>query len=197
MFDHSSCHAAMADDALNASKMNKNPGGKQPRMRDTVWNGRAQRMVFPDGTPKGLDQVLRERGINTRKMKLDDMREELASHSDFRDEKSQVEHFLNSRGHGCIMLPKFHCELNPIERCWAQSKRFTRSHAKYNIESLRKNIPAGLDSITLENIQNYFRKARQYMFAYLQGETAGTKLEERIKYYKKQYKSHRRIHVNE
>ena len=43
-------------------------------------------MVFPDGTPKGLDQVLRERGINTRKMKLDDMREELTSYSDFRDE---------------------------------------------------------------------------------------------------------------
>ena len=38
VFDHSSCHAAMADDALNASKMNKKPGGKQPRMRDTVWN---------------------------------------------------------------------------------------------------------------------------------------------------------------
>lgn len=115
---------------------------------------------------------------------------ELASHSDFREKKSRIERYLNNRGHACIMLPKFHCEINPVERCWAQSKRFTRSHAKYNIESLRKNVPAGLDSISLENIQNYFRKARQYMFAYLQGDTAGTKLEERVKYYKKQYKSH-------
>jgi len=29
VFDHSSCHAAMADDALDASKMDVNPGGKQ------------------------------------------------------------------------------------------------------------------------------------------------------------------------
>ena len=35
------------------------------------------------GTPKGLIQVLNERGIDTRRMKLDDMREEFASHSDF------------------------------------------------------------------------------------------------------------------
>ena len=28
VFDHSSCHAAMADDALDASKMNVNPDGK-------------------------------------------------------------------------------------------------------------------------------------------------------------------------
>jgi len=28
VFDHSRCHAAMADDALDASKMNVNPGGK-------------------------------------------------------------------------------------------------------------------------------------------------------------------------
>ena len=29
IFDHSSCHAAMPEDALDASKMNVNPGGKQ------------------------------------------------------------------------------------------------------------------------------------------------------------------------
>ena len=37
VFDQSSCHKAMADDALDASRMNVNPGGKQPLMRDTVW----------------------------------------------------------------------------------------------------------------------------------------------------------------
>lgn len=29
VFNHSSCHAAMADDELDASKMNVRPGGKQ------------------------------------------------------------------------------------------------------------------------------------------------------------------------
>ena len=37
VFDHSSCHAAMADDALDVTKMNVKPGGKQRIMRDTVW----------------------------------------------------------------------------------------------------------------------------------------------------------------
>ena len=42
--------------------MNLKPGGKQPRMHDTVWNGKVQRMVFPDGTAKGLKAVLIKRG---------------------------------------------------------------------------------------------------------------------------------------
>ena len=38
-FDHSCGHTAFAENALIASQMNKGPGGKQPKMRDTVWNG--------------------------------------------------------------------------------------------------------------------------------------------------------------
>ena len=36
IFDHSSCHGAYADDALNANRMNAKPGGKKPIMRDTI-----------------------------------------------------------------------------------------------------------------------------------------------------------------
>ena len=32
IFDHSSCHAAMPEDALDVSKMNVNPGGKTDRI---------------------------------------------------------------------------------------------------------------------------------------------------------------------
>ena len=42
-------------------------------------------------------------------MKLDDMRKELASHPDFQDEKTKIEHKLNRRGHVCVLLPEFHC----------------------------------------------------------------------------------------
>ena len=34
-----------ADDALNVSRMNMQPGGKQPRTRDTVWAGQVQKLV--------------------------------------------------------------------------------------------------------------------------------------------------------
>ena len=57
-FDHSCNHTAFAEDALIASKMNKGPGGKQPKMRDTVWNGQPQTMTLPDGRPKGAALVL-------------------------------------------------------------------------------------------------------------------------------------------
>ena len=80
LFDHSSCHTAYAPDALNARKMNVNPGGVQPLMRDTVWEGRVQRMVFSIGNvAKDMKKVLEERGINTTSLRADDMRKILAN----------------------------------------------------------------------------------------------------------------------
>ena len=104
--------------------MNANPGGKQPAMRATInpFTGNVQRLVFNIGMPKGLIQVLKERGIDTKKMKLDDMKKELASHTDFKEEKTKIEHYLHDQGHICMLLPKFHCELNAIERVWGHSK---------------------------------------------------------------------------
>ena len=70
-FDNSSSHAAFASDALNAKTMNVKSGGKQPKMRDTIFNGQVQQMVFPDnhpnpdlcGQPKGMRIVLEERQL--------------------------------------------------------------------------------------------------------------------------------------
>ena len=146
IFDHSSCHGAYAENALRAYKMIMKPGGKQPAMRNTVWKGKEYSMVFNLGIPKGLLQVLKERGINTRGMKLEDMRKELASHKDFKNEKTRIEHYLNHRGHCCMLLPKFHYEINPNERCWAQAKRYVRAHTNYTLAGLRKNVPDGLDA---------------------------------------------------
>jgi len=44
--------------------------------------------------------------------------------------------------------------------------------------------------VTVENITNYFRKVRHYMFAYLQGIAGGLDLENEVKKMKKIYKSH-------
>ena len=52
VFDHSSCHAAMADDALDVSHMNVKPGGKQRIMRDTECDGMAQKMYATSGGEK-------------------------------------------------------------------------------------------------------------------------------------------------
>ena len=42
VFDHSSCHFSMPEDALFVPRMNVNPGGKQPVMRDGWWGGKPQ-----------------------------------------------------------------------------------------------------------------------------------------------------------
>lgn len=102
--------------------MNAKPGAKQPCLQDTVWNGKVQCMVFNLRDPKGPIQLLKERGRYNGKMELEDMRKEISTHSDFRDEKTKLEHFLNNCGHVCIMLPKFPCELDPIQCCRGQAK---------------------------------------------------------------------------
>ena len=105
IFDHSSCHGAYSDDALIATRMNAKPGGKQPAMKNTTWNGKVQRMVFNLGVPKGLIQILTERGKYRKGMKLEEMRMEIASHKDFTEEKTKIQQYLIANGHICIFLP--------------------------------------------------------------------------------------------
>jgi transposase len=143
-------------------------------------------MVFSIG---GLIQVLKEKKCYVQGMKLEDMRKVISNYSDFANEKTKLEHFRQAQRHICIMLPKFHCELNPTECCWAQSKRYTSAYATYTFPGLRRNIQVGLDTVTLENIKKNFRKVRHYLFAYLEGKVAGPDLEILVK----SYKSHRRI----
>ena len=198
IFDQSSCHTAYAEDALNANKMNAHPGGQQPLMHDTMWKGMLQsltRQVIVRGHPqriaKGLIEVLTERGCYNHKMKLEDMRKEIASHPDFMNEKTKLEHYINSCGNAFLFIPKYHCEMNPIERCWSQAKRHTRAYCNYSITGLRKYIPTSLDNVSVENIQNFFRRVRDYMYGYLLGHQAGLQLEELLKKFSKQFKSHR------
>ena len=170
LFDHSSCHRAFSENALNAMVMNVNPGGAQPRMRDMMWAGRVQKMVFDDGTPKGMRRVLEERGINTSRMVAGDMRTVLSFHADFQNEKTIVEHFS-------------------IERVWGQAKIYSRMHTNFTLPRLRQIVEPALDWVSTDLIRKYFRKVMDHEKAYMEGKKAGKELEKAIKV----YKSHRRI----
>ncbi|CAB4474979.1 unnamed protein product [Rhizophagus irregularis] len=144
-FDNSSNHAIFAKDALVSKRMNLNPGGLQPKMRDTYWgsDNKLQSMVFPDdypheklrGQPKGLKQILKERekwpigGLllecKEYKEKKDDenrinccARRVMSLEPDFLAQKGAIAEIIKKAGHKCIFYPKFHCELNFIERYW-------------------------------------------------------------------------------
>ncbi len=204
IFDCSSAHESFAEDALRAQKMNRNPGGQQPKMHDTViptgpFAGQVQTMSFPNdctekdgngellaGKPKGMERILSERGIldeltrkshngkvvavckqckqsqeardkaaKEAKARIDEiegsgvelmverseceeaatdldrpvdccMRCVLSVQPDFLTEKPLLQVVIEKAGHKCFFLPKFHCELNPIEMVWGHAKRRER-----------------------------------------------------------------------
>ena len=80
IFDNAPSHMKGPDDALNVEKMNVKDGGKQPFMKDTIWNGNVQKMVTAEGIQKGQRTVLGERGINTDGMVAEKLRSILRQH---------------------------------------------------------------------------------------------------------------------
>ena len=129
--------------------------------------------------------ILEERGINTSQLKLEDM---LSQHDDFKNEKNALETMLESRAHIAVFLPKFHCELNGIERVWGHSKCTTRAYCDYTIMLLCKNVPHSLDSIPIETIQGTICWVEIYQ---------GRKWEKTVRKFNKEYKSHRRVGEND
>ena len=94
-----------------------------------------------------MKAVLEERGINIQTQKGEQIQTILRNHDDFKNEQLKIIRFLEEKGYRAIFLPKFHPELNLIERVWAQAKQYTKAHCKYNIIYLRRNVNPGLDTV--------------------------------------------------
>jgi len=193
LFDQSSGHCAYAEDALLAHKMNVSDGGKQPFLRDTVWDGEVKKMVTDEGLQKGLKRVLEDRKVNVKGMQKADMVKVLSEMRDFKFQKTRVEELILKRGHRVMFIPKFHCEINPIERVWCQAKQYTRAHCDYTFQGLEAIIHEALDSVSVEMIRKYFRKVREYHRAYKESIKIGKDMEKTLK----KYKSHRRVPAEE
>jgi len=133
IFDQSSAYASLPPNALKAFKMNKSDGGKQhdttiPQSNpDARLQGQPQKMTTSSGQQKGLQAVLEEHGFNVLHLKAKCvpvcpfesqnccMAQLLSQQEDFINQESMLEVFIKGTGHQCLFLPKFHCELNPIE----------------------------------------------------------------------------------
>jgi hypothetical protein len=224
-FDNAANHCSFKHDALVAHKMNLSPGGKQPKMRDG-WDynrGLPQTMVFSDthqelklrGEPKGIEVVLRERGLWPRngwrpdgfgkfllRCPTADEREGcppdsdggccaramLAAQQDFREQKGQLEEELVAANQLCIFYPKFHCEMNFIERFWCGAKWYSRENCSYSFEALRATVPKALDSVTTASIHRHYKHCERIIEAYSDGMTYGTE-----EFTKRVYKGHRQV----
>jgi transposase len=112
------------------------------------------------------------------------MQRVLSLQSDFVNEKPLLQLVIEKAGHKCLFLPKFHCELNPIEMVWGQTKR---SESQINLVTpsqfanrflgfreltdgtfprAKELVPKSLDHISISDIRKYFRHCYRYMDAY-------------------------------
>lgn len=228
LFDNASNHCAFADNALVARRLNREPGGKQPHMKDGFIHnlGRPQPMSFPPvmeiddphykhrGLPKGAEVLLKERGLFYAKRKGQRlllqcpkdsnrkgcdysntdgccMRQILANQPDFKSQKGKLEEEIVARNHFVLFYPKFHCELNWIERFWCACKHFARNNCKYDLPGLRLTIPQSFASVSTASIFHYYDHCMRLVRTYRDNDVSyGSK-----EFAKRtvQYKVHRRV----
>ena len=162
MVDNFQGHSAYPVDALCVSEMNLRPGGKQCHLHNGwfICDGQrvTQPMIFPPDhpkfpdAPKGIKQVLEERGLWQAGMHLECAKHVLGLQPDFTEQKSLVQEVIEAAGHMCIFLPKFHCELNFIEFFWGAVKKYLRNHCDYTFATLKDNPPKALASVDVKTI---------------------------------------------
>ena len=72
-------------------------------------------MILPDGTAKGMKLVLQDRGVDVKGLNAEKMRKKLSEFEDFSRQMTLLEEPVHSKGHICLYLLNYHCELNPTE----------------------------------------------------------------------------------
>ena len=172
-----------------------------------------QRMVR-DGVNIGIRAALQERGLWTGNLKLHCSEKKdpggkakkvkcagsgccasqlLAAQPDFQEQECALvqlvkEHNQRSgKQHIVDFLPKFHPELNPIERVWAALKFYCRENCTYSAGGLRRLIPTALDKgWKPEAVGHYYRKCLRFAEAYDRGFSYSA-----AEFASRKYKSHR------
>ena len=194
--------------------MNLRPGGKQARMRDGWYMVDGQKitqpMIFPPdhpdfpNQPKGMKEILVERGLWKSKLCMqckkcpdDDVaccaKWILERQPDFRAQTSLVQEVIEAAGHICLILPKFHCELNFIEYFWGAVKRWLREHCDYTFKTLQQNMPVALASVDKLLIRKWQNRMFRWVDAYKDGLTSKDAQMCVQAFSSRKYTSHRRV----
>lgn len=133
------------------------------------------------GWPKGQKQFLMERGqwIDGLKAKCGATHKNHTStccakgvmyhQIDFQQTVSKLQEIIASAGHICLFLPRYHCELAPIERAWGFAKWYCRRYCEYNMNSLRRMVPKALAMVTPTKIRQYFNNCFRICSLYASG----------------------------
>jgi hypothetical protein len=86
---------------------------------------------------------------------------------DFLAERPKIVKILEGAGHEVMFLPKFHCELNPIELVWSMIKtQFRKGGGRSSIAGAREALARAMDKPTFEQIRACFGHCWKYHDAY-------------------------------
>ncbi|KAF7373843.1 hypothetical protein MSAN_00596200 [Mycena sanguinolenta] len=98
------------------------------------------------------------------------MRRMLFNQPDFAAVKSCLEETCTEYNCTVLFLPKFHCELNPIEMVWGYAKRIYRLNPESSREDvLEKNTLNALEQVPLESMRRFVLRAHRFADAYRHG----------------------------
>ena len=136
--------------------MNFKPGGCRKKMRDTVYS----EWFLMIAHLKGMHQVLIERHVNVTGMVAANIQHIIYEMRDFKYEKKQKLKCIiyDFRKHRVLFIPKFHCESNPIQRCWGISKYYARQKCNYSFLGLKKAIIPTLESVPADLINKILKE---------------------------------------
>ncbi|KIJ30893.1 hypothetical protein M422DRAFT_267500 [Sphaerobolus stellatus SS14] len=160
---------------------------KASRQKQEQLLREAQAAADGRGEPEGTNEDILQPGESITCC----MRRFLTEQSDFKAEKPLIQLVIEAAGHKCFFLPKFHCELNPIEMYWGWTKFRLRAAADGTFPTAKRLVPEILDSCPTRTIRAFFRKTWRYMDAYQKGLNA-----KQAEYAVKKYRSHRAIGRN-
>lgn len=116
--------------------------------------------------------------------------------SDFQDQRSLIQEVIEEAGHECIFLPKFYCELNPIEFFWGSVKRYTRERCDCTFQTLKEKLPKAMESVELKTIRLWEHQMIRWMDAYRTGLGAKDAQMQVKAFSSRKYQSHHRIPEN-
>jgi hypothetical protein len=98
------------------------------------------------------------------------MRRMLFNQPDFAAVKSCLEDTCAEHKCTVLFLPKFHCELNPIEMVWGYAKRIYRLMPESSREdALERNTLNALEQVPLDSMRRFVIRAHRFADAYRHG----------------------------
>lgn len=156
-------------------------------------NGQVKTTIGYVGKPKGLKQVLWERGFwdvsnPNFKPKVEELREIMAECLDFKHEETALQQISNKAGHLLRMSPKGHPELAGvgIEYSWGKAKLEFRRRNDLDPKTFHARVLQVLSTevLFLDRIRKFARRARQYERAYMTGASTFDAVEKLYKLFK-------------